>query len=151
MGPLEPENGVPSPLVTSFHGKHESVPVPVSPKTLVSLATAYVVLLLHSKGCSSKAHLGRRSNHIRGTQSNDFLWPEGRKKEWGMKKMNLGTCILIPMPWWRTERVQVRRCSCSVHFWDQPHLYCFDRHSFCCAEAAWLASSSSKHSHQKEL
>jgi hypothetical protein len=66
-------------------------------------------------------------------------------------EMHLGPCILISVPWWQTERVRVRRYWCSVQFWARRHLSCMAIHSFCCVEAAWPASSSISHSHQKEL
>lgn len=95
MGPSDSENVVPFPLVTSFHGKPESVPEPVSPKRLVLFATAYAVLLLHNEGCSSGAHLGRRSNHIHGHKAMILCGlKEGRSiQAWGDALGSLHTYI----------------------------------------------------------
>lgn len=60
----------------------------MSPKRLVLFAAACGVLLPHNKGCSSGARAsGQKDQSYPLTQSNDSLWPEGRKDQ-DRKKIN---------------------------------------------------------------
>lgn len=92
---------------------------------------------------------GQKDQSYPLTQSNDSLWPEGRKDQ-DRKKINaLGhmhtRMDAVVKDWERSGEKTLVFCS----FMTPPPLSCIDGHSGCRVEAAWPAASCC-HIHQKQ-